>query len=360
VVAVTARVLSYPPVHDYVDRLHPEAATLVHRDEDWPLLPRFYDPRWLRAHRSDWDVAHLHFTWEQHGPETFAAVLIAHRTAGTPVVWTAHDLRNPHTRDGSADDTYLRLLAREAEVVLTLTPGAAEEVRQRFARDAVVVPHGPVLASDVARRFRSDRRTPDGTLRLLVHGKSLRAGLDWRSAVEAVRALVADGLPVELELLVHAHAPGREEVERAAGPGVRVKVHEPLTMPELCARLVAVDALVLPYRWGTHSGLVELAADLGLPVVAADVGYLRDQRPALCYPPGRAGLKAALQELCSGPPQPVVPLADREADRRRLVEVHRMVYDELAAKGKARRRAASTSPGAGSRTTATSDEVQST
>ena len=46
---------------------------------------------------------------------------------------------------------------------------------------------------------------------------------------------------------------------------------------EIADFLLAADALVMPCRWGTHCGQLELAFDLGIPPVVADVRYLREQ-----------------------------------------------------------------------------------
>lgn len=322
------RVLSYPPRHDYVDRLVPEAAELVHRDEPWPLLRRYYDPSWAADHAADWDVAHLHFTWEQHPADRVADVLDAHRRAGVPIVWTAHDLRNPHTMSGCADDVYLDLLAAHADHVLTLTPGAAAEIGRRFGRSARVVPHGPILDPSAAARWRRRRPHPGPVRRLLLHAKSLRANLAWQDAIDAVAALRDEGAPIVLDLGVH---PGAAHLVSGTSDGVDVRVHGPLDPDELCARIAAADALLLPYRWGTHSGLLELAVDLGVPVIAANVGHLRDQSPAVLAdasgPSLVPGLVAALRRWLGGEvPQPM-PLAQRRAQLDALVASHREIYD---------------------------------
>ena len=356
------RLLSYPPRHDYVDRLGQGAAFLVHTGEPWPALPSFYDPGWLARHHSEWDLAHLHFTWEQYPAKRVAEVLATHREWGTPLVWTAHDLRNPHTADAAADDTYLSLLAGAADRVITLTAGAASEVSRRFGRNAQVIPHGPLLAAETAAAMRARRVPRRGTPRLLVHGKSLRASLDWEAVVTATGDLIQQGVSLQLDVLVHEDLAARVE-DRAGGvAGVRVRPHRPLTLAGLCRELVAADALVLPYRWGTHSGLLELAADLGVPLIAADVGYLREQGHGIFYGPGADGLQRALRDFATDPPAvTAVPLEERERLRNQFIQAHRTVYGELAgAPGNARPRARAKSSLEGSPTTTRSSSVQST
>jgi beta-1,4-mannosyltransferase len=330
------RVLSYPPRHPYVDRLDGAAATLVHRDEQWPLLPSFYDPEWVAAHASGWDLAHLHFTWEQHPLDQVEAVLEAHQAAGRPVVWTVHDLRNPHTSTQREDDAYLAVLAARADAVTTLTPGAASDVSRRFARDAVVLPHGPLLEHHDAARYR-ERPRPEGPTRVLLHARSLRRNLDVAAVLDAAARAVACGVEVQLVVSVHDDASVRRAVERLLGDhrsGIEVVRHAPWTHPELCAAIADADALVLPYRWGTHSGLVELAADVGTPVIAAAVGFLAEQLPvrSVAAPGGELDvgqLADALRDAAAGDLPAPPSLAERDAARERFLAGHRDLYASL-------------------------------
>lgn len=276
------RVLSYPPVHDYVDRLDGVAARLVHRDQPWPRLPDLYDPDWVAAHAGGWDIAHFHFTWEQYRHETLAAVLETHAAHGIPIVWTAHDLRNPHTSDVSHDAQYLDLLAKHADVVVTLTAGAAAAIEQRFGRHAEVIPHGPLVPPDEAARQRQRWNRPRGeVLRLFLLAKSLRANVDWQTPMEVVPALADEGIGVELTVYLHEDAPDRDTVTRMAdASGIKLETGPRLPEQQLWERIGSSDALLLPYRWGTHSGLMELATDLGTEPVAGHVGFLNEQAPA--------------------------------------------------------------------------------
>lgn len=333
---MTVRVLSYPPVHDYVDRLHPTSAELVHREEAWPELPDFYDPGWLRRHRDDWDVAHLHFTWEQYPPERLDQVLRTHREAGTPLVWTAHDLRNPHTDDAELDRSYLELLAAQADHVVTLTDGAAGEIARRFRRTAHVIPHGPLFRSPASGRWRQERSRVlgdrDGSARLLLHLRSVRSNVDWRTPMDVVAELHRQEVQVELDVLVLEDAPRIDDI-RAAGTarGVDVQPHAHLSFEELTRRLIAADALLLPYLWGTHSGMLELATDLGVPVIAGRVGYLDEQAPVWTVPVTSEGLAAGVlrklvRRIVAGQRPPVVAVGARERRLRRFRREHAALY----------------------------------
>ena len=62
-----------------------------------------------------------------------------------------------------------------------------------------------------------------------------------------------------------------------------------LSDAELWDYLAGLDVLVLPYRFGTHSGFVEACYDLGTTVLATRVGFLAEQQPLLSFELGQPG-----------------------------------------------------------------------
>lgn len=338
------RVLSYPPRHDYVDRLDGVAATLVHRDQPWPRLPGLYDPAWLDSHRGEWDIAHLHFTWEQYPPRTLAAVLDAHRRHGTPIVWTTHDLRNPHTRDVSHDVDYLALLAQHADAITTLTPGAARQLSDRFGRQAQIIPHGPLVPPEQAASLRRPSVPHGGSrpLRLFLLAKSLRANLDWLTPMQVVSQLAEQGRPLELLVHLHGDASGRHDVLALhSPPAVQVELGPRLDDATLWKRVAEHDVLVLPYRWGTHSGLLELATDLGTAVVAGHVGFLSEQAPCQLVRVADMRLDPShlrdvlVRLLTDAEWTEPVPIAMREQTLEEFRSAHRRLYERLSGRGTA-------------------------
>jgi beta-1,4-mannosyltransferase len=293
------------------------------------------------------------------------------------VVWTAHDLRNPHTADADRDDPYLEVLADRADAVLTLTASAAAELRDRFGRTATVIPHGPLLPADTARWLRTwatgraaagplagedptrgdpaggdptpggdptDADPPgteqlppraDDVVTVLLHAKSLRRNLDVLGCVAAMAAL-PDDVPVRLLLSLHDEPEVRRTIPDRLPPNVTAWWHPPLEHATLAAAIAGADALLLPYRWGTHSGLLELALDVGTPVLASDAGAFADQGPVRTFPVIAegvevAGLAAALRDAADGRLPPAPSWADREAAAQRFLEEHRRTYREVLA-----------------------------
>ena len=120
------------------------------------------EPGWVDSHADEFDLMHVHFGFDAVSPAHLAEVAASLRRQGRPLVVTVHDLRNPHHLDRTLHDAQLGVLVDAADAVLTLTHGAAEEIRARWGREAVVVPHPHVVEEERLARARR-RLTPDGS-----------------------------------------------------------------------------------------------------------------------------------------------------------------------------------------------------
>lgn len=109
----------------------------------WP--PPMLDPDWVQANADEVDIMHIHFGFDHQSPDTLRQLVEALREHRKPLVLTVHDLRNPHHGEPELHDAQLGVLATAADVVITLTPGAAAEIGRRWARRAQVLPHPHVV-----------------------------------------------------------------------------------------------------------------------------------------------------------------------------------------------------------------------
>ncbi len=343
--AAWMRVVSVPAGHPYVQHLDDPASPRVTRLPDpavpgrpagrwWPHVA--LEAAWVRAHATTFDVLHVHFGFEHRSPDELAALVTATREAGAALVLTVHDLDNPHQSDQGPHLERLGVLVRAADAVLTLTPGAAAAVLDRWGREAHVVPHPHVLPLELLGTVRPPRA--GGRPVVGLHLKSLRTNVDDRAVRVAVAelrdldVLVRVQLHRDLDLAAH---PARQrlvrDLERAhAGGAVELVRHGPWDDAELHRRLRELDVLVLPYLHGTHSGMVELCADLGTRVVAPEVGFWHEQHAVHGYRVGPDGpvpgaVRAAVARALAAPSLPASP-HDRLAQRRLVAEVHDQVY----------------------------------
>lgn len=280
------RVASVPAAHPYVvavtdpdriallaDPVPPEASVV---GQWWP--PRWLDPEYLSSRIDEINILHVHFGYDSTPPEVLSRVgriLDAHHV---PLVLTVHDLSNPHLTDAALHRARLDVLIRRATAVITLTPGAARTIMDRWQRQAMVLPHPHVLPLDAVGAARALRARPV----LGLHAKHLRANVDPWPVLDCLVAQTRD-FSIRLDLDDNAlTSPRAGEVAahplaRYAAAGVDVRVHPPFSDAQLGEYLGEIDIMVLPYRFGTHSGWVELCHDAGVRAVVPDCGFFHEQ-----------------------------------------------------------------------------------
>jgi hypothetical protein len=296
-------------------------------------------PGWIREHDAEFDVMHIQFGFDAQSPEALAALVTELRRCGKRLVYTAHDLRNPHHSDRRAHDAHLNVLIPAADEVITLTPGAAAEIRRRWGREPVVLPHPHVIEFE---RFRH-RRTDGAEWTVGVHAKSVRASMAPLPVLTALADVVRQLPGGRLQVNVHhdvADADGARHdpalmrwLRDAASSGaLELVVHDCFSDEELWEYLESLDLSVLPYRFGTHSGWLEACYDLGTTVLAPTCGYFAQQRPCLTYRHDEQGLdvaslQAAVRTAYEQRPRWQARLADRRQERGELATAHRAIYD---------------------------------
>ncbi|WP_181312509.1 glycosyltransferase family 1 protein [Nocardioides campestrisoli] len=343
------RVLSVPSGHVYVRHLsevEPDGSVLRLADEPvpgdvpaaqwWP--PPVLDVRWVLDHQQAFDLAHLHFGFDSRSPRDLEAWVQTLRWCGKPLVYTVHDLRNPHHRDSATHAAQLDVLVPAADALITLTPGAAREISRRWGRTATVLPHPHVVPDALLDRPRPAREG----FTVGLHLKSLRAGMEPLPVLEVLVKVLAPLPDATLQVDVHTDVmtpgmPRHDEVVAAtltelADDGlIDLRVHDYFSDDELWDYLSSLDLSVLPYRFGTHSGWLEACYDLGTPVAVPSCGYYREQRPCLPFVLDQDGLDvASLEEAVlrayTERPRWRADAAVRRAERSALAREHARLY----------------------------------
>ncbi|OAN39921.1 hypothetical protein [Mycolicibacterium iranicum] len=353
------RVASVPASHVYVRHLSdPVGSDGVARLSDpmpadghtvpggwWP--PLMLDPGWVSDNHEHFDVFHVHFGFDAIGADVLTGVVQELKVQHKPLVYTVHDLRNPHHRDPDAHVLQQDVLVAAAETLLTLTPGAAQEIRRRWNRNAVVLPHPHVLgrAQIEAPRPSTDRFVVG------VHVKSLRANMDPIPVLASLTEITA-GLPdTQLSIDIHDevfcpdnhwYAPEIGQTVRgfARYEHVQVTEHPYFSDAELWDYLSSLSVSVLPYRFGTHSGWLEACYDLGTAVIAPTCGFYGQQRPCREFTfteeefdedSLRRAVEHLYAEWLSGVDPPRPTWRQRRTERRLLAAAHRHIYEQALA-----------------------------
>jgi GT2 family glycosyltransferase len=333
------RLASSPPRHPYVAAVDADGSEPVRPDrvcgwEPDPLLTT----GWLRAHAQEIDVVHLHFGFEHLTSDELASWTDAARRLHLPVVVTVHDLRNPHLDENRRHVEHLRILLSAAAEVITLTAWAALEIKERYGRIARVLAH-PTVTEAEPNGARASMRRRDVTVVL----GTLRRNVREPAAIVASTVDGAESAGARVRVSVRREAaddPRLKRVHALADEGrVDLEVHERLTDDELRDFLDRSHAIVLPYRFGTHSGWVELARDSGTHVVAPSCGhyasqwsdvvsYQNDERRGL----STTSLQAAVRTVAGRPPAAAAERAERIGDRARIRAAHEVIYRQVMAR----------------------------
>lgn len=266
------------------------------------------------------DVVHIHFGFEHLTPPELRDWLRRLGDAGIALVVTVHDVDNPHLEDQRDYHRLVGQLIEAAVVVTTLTPTAAAAIRARFGRDAIVVPHPHVVPLDeLARRQQVCRRG------VYVHAGTLRPNLD----VELIGRLTgaARGIGgLHVHIRDGATSIVRNRLARlVTADGGTVDVSLRPTNGELWRRLASAALVVLPYRWGTHSGLLEAAHDLGTPTAAPPFGGYGDQGASVL---DHRDLAGSLRRAIASPV--TITVAERRRRQQLIAAAHRQIYHQLA------------------------------
>lgn len=238
------------------------------------------------------------------------------RCVGVPSLVIVHDA-DAHPGDGLPFLMGLqRWLCRSADAVGALTGHvwdrlAAQGLSGRAGRPLVRLFHPPMPFQRVDGDWTP--RRPDEPLRLLFFGRLLPyKGIDL-----LLDTLDTLGPRADMTVRVVGSGPETLELQRLRDhPGVTVD-NRWVPEVELGGILGWADALVLPYREASQSGVAAAGLAAGCAIVATDVGGLREQladqpNVTLCPPDARA-IAAALDHLARHRPVRASQGVDAEA-----------------------------------------------
>jgi glycosyltransferase involved in cell wall biosynthesis len=227
---------------------------------------------------------------------------LALRLIGTRLVVVVHEA-DAHPGDGFPGQILLqRLLCRMAHGIAVLCDHVGARLRQRSAAQTLIPFTHPPFAFDLPATAReNDRR------HLLCFGRLLPyKGLDLLAEALAL-------VPGEIEVRVVGNGPETPALDALrACPGVSVE-NRWVPETEIGALLGWSDALILPYREASQSGVAAAAVAAGRPVIATRVGGLQEQlstapHAVLCEP-NAASLAHAIGQWLETPCH-VAPQAD--------------------------------------------------
>lgn len=223
------------------------------------------------------------------------------RRLGVRTVVTVHDA-DLHPGDGFPMQMVLqRQLIRQADALIVLTHHVATRLRQQGSSRGKTL----LTASLPPFVFGAPAAAPlshGGAMRLLCFGRLLPyKGLDL---LEVALREMKDVPPFEVRIV--GQGPDSETLRALAKlPGVQVE-NRWVPEDEVGALIAWADAVVLPYREASQSGVAAVAIAADRSVLATRVGGLaeqfRDEQLAVLCEPNPDSIRAGLTRLLRAPP----------------------------------------------------------
>lgn len=206
-----------------------------------------------------------------------------------PLVTTVHDLElHPGDVETSVMPTWSsNLIVRQSGHVVVHGERLRKMALERFAKapDRVHVLSHPAIVhySALARREKLVRRPEDGTVRAMMFGRIFAyKGLEQLIRAEA---LLKDTLP-NLRVTIAGRGDDPWGSRQLMGRTERYDIRRGyIPDVEVAQLFLDSDFIVLPYIEASQSGVLNLAAAFGKPVIVTDVGELR-----ACVEPNGLGL----------------------------------------------------------------------
>ena len=235
---------------------------------------------------SSYDLVHIHFEYRNIKLSQLRGLLQYFKRVKKPIVWTIHDRRS--NDDESKDLEYEKLLFKYSDKLITLTEKCKEWIETTLGQHRSVVeilPHGyiedpikikklmktvkkdPNLFTILYGNFRPSKEVYEtiSTFLLLSKLKSAKLRLLFNPI-----GFYGDNGKLKTDLFNFLNQIRTERrIEISCEPFIE---HDQITKSFLESH-----AIILPNKWGTHSGQVELARDCGCHVVAPNVGFYKDQ-----------------------------------------------------------------------------------
>jgi teichuronic acid biosynthesis glycosyltransferase TuaC len=285
------------------------------------------------------DVIHVHHL-------SYGATRVAADNSDAAFVYTSHDLLAMVGMLGRCRRIAARFVMSRADAVVALSRAEADLQRGSYPLTGAlhkVIPNGIDVANYTYAR--NNLAGKDSPWQLLYAGQLIAL----KNVDVLLRALVLIKQTTELALVYHNSALEIPLRKLAADLGLTSKVHfvGPKSPQELAAFYQCADVLVLPSAAEALPSVVAEAMICGTPVVATDVGGVREQLGGygVCVPPGRPDeLATAISYLLDHYEQFAARSATASAYAKgqfsieNMVDRHLELYASLAGQRRPRRR----------------------
>ena len=288
------KVLSLPSRHPYMSKFHGGEIVFVNPNTNYFLKGRCI-PEYIHKRHSpkSYHLVHFHFSFDRLSVKELEEILIYFKKIKKPVLWTCHSKENQRIKN-YGNGQYQKLLFKYVDQIISPTYGCKKWIEDNLGkhkRKIAVIPLGYMASPKDVKKFKNKIKKDKNLFTYLIG--------DFRENKEVIQAIInflqcSDLTSAKLQLIfkpinIYSKQYGEGlDLEKQAFLNF---LHNPrvsaLSLPNIKNSLLIKSflkshAIILPYRWGTHSGQIELAKDCGCHAVASNVGFYREQWANTC------------------------------------------------------------------------------
>jgi len=282
-----------PSRHPYTSKFDGESISFVNPNTDLLSLDEC-TPEYLDLHypNTTYDIVHIHFSFDKISTIELETLLKYFKERKKPTVWTLHSKESQRIRN-YGNGEYQKLLFKYADKIISPTEGAAtwcENILGKHRRDITVIPLGFMAdPRDIDRLQRSNIVKNPKLFTMLVG--------EFRENKEFIQSVInflqcSDLADFKLQLIFKPipllKASGHINHDMALfytltqHPRIEILSKPEITNDEINTAFLRSFAVIIAYKWGTHSGQIEQAKDCGCHIVASDVGFYKEQWEDVC------------------------------------------------------------------------------
>jgi len=283
------KILSLPARHPYMSKFdNAKYFNFVNPGTDLlgsgSYQPSFYDKNYPPE---TYDIVHIHFSFDKVPLPEFRKLLDYFKTVKKPIVWTIHSKESQRVRN-LGDGQYQKLLFEHADKIISPTEGAKRWLEGKFGnhkKEISVILLGFIASPDEVQRIGKNVKKDKNIFTFLVG--EFRENKEFVQSIinflqcPALKSAKLQVIFKPINFHQKEHVTVRPEILKfwkiIQNPRI-VKISLPDIPNEVIIKaFLKSHAIILPYKWGTHSGQIELAKDCGCHVVASNVGFYKEQ-----------------------------------------------------------------------------------
>lgn len=288
------KILSFPSRHPYMSKFNTGEIKFVNPNSDYFSDPYKCSEKYLNQnHRpGSYDIVHIHFSFDMIPLKDFENLLKYFKKIKKPIIWTCHSKESQRIKN-YGKGKYQRLLFKYADQIISPTKGCARYIKSKYGKhknDIKIIPLGfmadPKDVKRIGKRVKKNKHLFTMLIGEFRENKEfIQSIIDFLQCPELKKA--------KLQLIfkpIHLYKSNRRNIKSDIATfyrliqNSRIKI---ISLPEipneiLIKAFLKSHAIILYYKWGTHSGQIELAKDCGCHVVISNVGFYTEQWNKLC------------------------------------------------------------------------------